>query len=96
MTDYLIKRPEEERPCALDWAELEAGETLAEDLGWLIVPQEIDEQALTLEATSLGEASSSAVLKGGRPGHVYHVSHRVRTSEGRVLSRGALVRVVSG
>lgn len=96
MSGYATKRPGEETPYALDWSELEAGETLAEDLGWLIVPQELDAQALTLVSASLEADRSAAVLSGGRPGHVYHVSQRVRTSAGRVLSRGLLVRVIAG
>jgi len=95
MDVYRTKRPEEAAGFPLDWA-LEPSETLAEDLGWLIVPQEPDGAALTLRAGVLEAARSVAVLAGGRAGHLYHVSQRVRTSLGRVLSGAMLLRVVEG
>ncbi|MEM1313855.1 MAG: hypothetical protein AAGI51_04820, partial [Pseudomonadota bacterium] len=83
MTVYVTKRPDETQDYALDWTELAPGEALAEDLGWMIVPQEIEPDALTLAGSSLAETRSEARLSGGRAGHLYHVSNRVRTSEGR-------------
>ena len=96
MDAYRTKRPGEERGFALDWPELGPGETLAEDLGWLIVPQELDAAALTLAGAALEAARTVATLAGGRAGHLYHVSQRVRTSLGRTLSRAMLVRVAEG
>jgi hypothetical protein len=96
MDVYRTKRPSEAKGFALDWQELEPSEVLTEDLGWLIVPQELDAQALTLASSALEAARSVAVLAGGRAGHLYHVSQRVRTNLGRVLSRALLLRVVEG
>ena len=95
MTAYRTKTPDEEREFALDWDELETGETLDADLGWMIVPDELDPQALAVVSVSREGARSAAVVRGGRPGHLYHLSNRVRTSLGRVLSRAVLVRVVA-
>ena len=78
----------------LAWLGLKPGETLAESLGWTVTPQEAAADALRLAEGGLGGARSEAVATGGRPGHVYHVSHRVRTSEGRAVSRAFLLRVV--
>ncbi|MFT4793267.1 MAG: hypothetical protein ACJAVR_003342 [Paracoccaceae bacterium] len=94
MAEYLIKSPEEVRSCALDWFGLKPGEALACSLGWTIVPQEPDETALRVSDETIAPNRSIAVLAGGRSGHVYHVSHRVRTSEGRALARAFLMRVV--
>jgi hypothetical protein len=94
MTEYLIKSPAEERSCALTWVGLRPGEELACSLGWTIVPQEPDACALRVADEAIAPSRSIAVLAGGRPGHVYHVSHRVRTSEGRALARTFLLRVV--
>ena len=96
MTESVTKSPAEERPWAVLYAELGPGETVVEDLGWTIVPDEMDGQALALAASSQAGATATAVLAGGRPGHLYHVANRVRTSEARVLSRGLMVRVVAG
>ena len=95
MTVYVTKRPDETRDYAFDWTELEPAETLAEDLGWMIVPQEIEPDALTLAGAVQQAARSVATLAAGRAGHLYHVSNRVRTNLGRVLSRAVIVRVVS-
>ena len=95
MTEYLTKSPAEERPYAV-LHELEPGETVVEDLGWTIVPDEMDAQALTLASSSRSGATATAVLAGGRPGHLYHISNRARTSAGRVISRALLVRVTAG
>lgn len=94
MTEYLIKAPTEERRCALDWFGLRPGEAPECSLGWTITPQEDGPGALRLREEALGERRSTAVLSGGRAGHVYHVSHRVRTSEGRAIARAFLLRVV--
>lgn len=96
MTEYVTKTPAEERPYAVLYAELGPGETVVEDMGWTIVPDEMDAQALALVSSSQAGATATAVLRAGRPGHLYHVSNRVRTSLGRVLSRGLLVRVAAG
>ncbi len=94
MIEYLTKRAEEARPFWLRW-ELGPGERVVDDLGWMIVPQETCGAGLEAgEAATLG-AFSSVVLKGGRDGHLYHVSNRVRTSGGRVLSRALMLRVVA-
>ena len=96
MSRYVTKAPVEERDVTLDWDGLDAGESVAEDLGWTIVPQELDPEALTLLSASRNGTRSTARLGGGRAGHVYHVAARVRTSAGRVLSAAVLVRVVAG
>lgn len=94
MTAYLSKRPDETREYALEWDELGPAEALAEDLGWMIVPQELDPDALTLEGAELEPTRSVAVIAGGRAGHLYHVSARVRTTRGRVLGQAVMLRVV--
>ena len=93
MTCYMTKAPDEARDYALAWDGLDADERLAEDLGWTIVPQDLDPMGLSLVSAKIDEDRSVAVLRGGRPGHVYHVACRVRTSAGRILTRGFLLRV---
>ncbi|MGG7565669.1 hypothetical protein ACQ5SO_05840 [Rhodovulum sp. DZ06] len=93
-TEYLIKAPGEDRRCVIDWPGLRPGEALAESLGWTVTPREADADALVLREAEAGDGRSAVVAAGGRPGHVYHVSHRVRTSEGRAVSRAFLLRVV--
>ncbi|MEM6438138.1 MAG: hypothetical protein AAF763_00360 [Pseudomonadota bacterium] len=95
MTVYVTKRPDETRDCAFEWTELKPAETLTEDLGWMIVPQSFEPDALTLTAAAQRAARSVATLTAGRAGRLYHVSNRVRTSLNRVLSRAVIVRVVS-
>lgn len=95
MGDYLTKRRDETRPVALAWRGLEPGETVRDDLGWMIVPQEMDAEALVLVCASCGDAASTALLRGGRAGHVYHVTNRVRTSADRVLSQSLMLRVLA-
>ena len=95
MTVYLTKRPEADREVSLAWDELHPGEAVAEDLGWLIIPQELDAAALRLTACWTDAVRSVARVAGGRAGHLYHVSARVRTSAGRVLSRATLLRVAA-
>ena len=95
MGDYLTKRSDEPRPVALAWQGLAPGETVREDLGWMIVPQEMDAEALVLVCANCAGEASTAVLRGGRAGHVYHVSNRVRTSADRVLSQGLMLRVLA-
>jgi len=95
MTDYVSKRPDEQRDYALEWPDLEAAEVLTEDLGWQIVPQETAPDALSVTAAAQEAARSVATLSGGRPGHLYHVSNRARTSLGRVLSRALMIRVAA-
>ena len=59
MTEYLTKTPGEERPYAVLYADLEPSETIAEDLGWLIVPQELDAQALdVIVSADMGDHAS--------------------------------------
>lgn len=96
MDVYRTKRPGEVKGFALEWSELEPAEVLTEDLGWMIVPDEMDGAALALAGSALEAARSVATLTGGRPGHLYHVSQRVRTSLGRVLIRAILLRVTEG
>ncbi len=93
--EYLIKAPAETRACEIAWVGLRPGEALAESLGWEITPREEGEDALTLREDAAEGARSRAVLSGGRAGHVYHVAHRVRTSEGRAVARSFLLRVVA-
>lgn len=95
MGGYLTKRCDETRPVALAWVDLGPDETVREDLGWMIVPQEIDAQALVLVSANCANGASTAVLRGGRAGHVYHVSNRVRTSADRVLCQGLMLRVLA-
>ncbi len=94
MTDYRSKAPAEEKNFAIDWLGLAPGETLTTSLGWSVLPDEVAPDGLTIVNESFGGAQSEAVLSGGRAGSVYHVAHRVRTSELRVLVRSFLVRVV--
>lgn len=96
MSEYVTKAPAEERPFAVLYAELAPGETVTEDLGWTVVPDEMDALALSVASSTQAGATATAVLKGGRPGHLYHVANRVRTSDARVLTRGLLVRVTAG
>ncbi|WP_339948955.1 hypothetical protein [uncultured Albimonas sp.] len=96
MTEYVTKAPAEERPFAVLYADLAPGETVIEDLGWTVVPDEMDALALAVASSTQAGATATAVLTGGRPGHLYHVANRVRTSEARVLTRGVLVRVTAG
>ena len=94
-TEYLIKAPGEARVCALSWPGLRPGERLAESLGWAVTPEEPDADGLRLSEAALEPGRSAVLTTGGRAGHVYHVAHRVRTSEGRAVSRAFLLRVVA-
>lgn len=94
MTGYLSKAPAEEKNFLIDWPDLGAGETLTTSLGWSVLPDEVAPDGLTVLSDSFSGQQSEAVLSGGRAGSVYHVAHRVRTSELRVLVRSFLVRVV--
>jgi hypothetical protein len=93
MSCFRTKPAGEAREFALDWDDLAEGETLAECLGWTIVPQELDPQGLALAGSAREAARMRATLRGGRPGHIYHVACRARTSAGRVMTRGFLLRV---
>lgn len=96
MNAYRTKRPDEAESFALEWPALEPSEVLAEDLGWMVVPAEPGPDGLSIAGEAMEAARSVAVLTGGRVGHLYHVSQRVRTSLGRVLSGALLVRVAAG
>ncbi len=93
MSCFRTKRAAEAQEFALDWDDLAGGETLAESLGWTIVPQELDPEALALVASAKEPSRMRVTLRGGRPGHIYHVACRARTSAGRLTTRGFLLRV---
>lgn len=92
MDVYRTKDPKENTGFSLDWA-LEPGETLTENLGWLVVPA-LD--GLRVRGSDMTDDRTVAFLTGGVAGKLYHVSQRVKTSTGRVLSGAMLVRVREG
>ncbi len=92
MSCFLTKPAGETRHFGIDWP-LQSGETLSDLLGWFIVPQELDPIGLRAEPAGTGSTRSEVALSGGRPGHIYHIACRVRTSASRVLTRGFLLRV---
>jgi len=96
MSGYLMKARRHHALCSIDWREgyLDAGESLADDLGWSVTPTETVADAGII-AQLQGADTSDAIVAGGVPGKTYMLSARVRTDRGRELACSVVLQVAA-
>lgn len=98
MSGYVLKPADRPATCRFDWRDgyLAERERIVSDLGWGVQPHLAGAGDLAVIVQQNDRFRSWATLIGGRPGHFYFLSNRVRTSDDRVLSRSVVVRIALG
>ncbi|MGD1925827.1 MAG: hypothetical protein ACFB03_16800 [Paracoccaceae bacterium] len=97
MSNYFVKNPASSLDYTFDWGFqfLDAGETIAADLGWRIEPDEAATGGLAIDSAALTATATTSVVSGGEPGKTYSISSRIRTSADREIERSLIVRVAN-
>lgn len=97
MSGFVLKAGHRPLKVELDWSRgyLKPRERVTADLGWSVQPQAGRDDPTVAEQAHDAERSW-AVFSGGVPGRFYMVSHRVRTTDDRVLSRAIVLRIAMG
>ena len=87
-----IKDPDASVDYTIDWSGgyLQPGETIAAS-GWAVDPQETGGVGIAGDAAS--DVMVTVTLTDGVFGHLYRVTNRITTSEGRTDDRSLLVRI---
>ena len=97
MSGYFTKNPNSTLDYTFDWGFqlLEGGETVLNDLGWSIDPDDSANGGLSVVATSFTATNTTAQLTGGMAGNAYLVSSTIQTDQGRQVERSLIVRIAN-
>ena len=97
MSGYFLKNPGSLLDYSFDWGFqlFEPGETIENDLGWTVVPDDAVNGGLALDQTSATATTTTAFLSGGKPGEAYLVCSRIRTTLGREVQRSMTIRIAN-
>lgn len=93
--NYFLKSPGAVLDYTLDWESryLGDGESLSEDLGWSVFPDDAAAGGLRLDATGFDAGATTVRVAGGRNGATYQLRNRIRTSAGRTDERVVVLRI---
>ncbi len=94
MSGIFLKDADSDLDHTFEWSAqiLDAGETIENDLGWTLHPQD---GALFVGATNHSPTTTTVRLSGGVPGQAYLVCSNIVTTTGREIQRSIMVRVAN-